>query len=194
MQIKSYANLVLYVLTHLKPFLEGGPGFVVYDGHLERGRRMWLSITWLLEDTRGLPHPTGSKTAPAFVGGCPFCEVRGYRSGKTSVYVSAITYTKEAAIKAMFAEEHKGTPELLALASSAKPARMTSVKAIASATRVRHGALEVNEPYKSVSPYYQCLGAEFDFLGYMLTFVSHNHTFLYHNPHVFDRKLYVFVT
>ena len=155
---------------HLKPYLEGGEGFVVYDGHLKKSRRMWLSITWLLEDTRGLPHPTGSKTAPAYVGGCAFCEVPGSRNGKTTVYVSAITHTTQAAIKSAFAEEHKGAPELLVLATGPKPPRMTSAKAIASANRVLNGAKQEDEPFKSVSPYYKCLGEEFDFLGYALTF------------------------
>ena len=166
-----------YVLQHLKPFLEGGVGFVVYDAHLKRARRMWMSITWLLEDTRGLPHPTGSKTAPAYVGGCAFCEVRGYRHGGTSVYVSAITHTKQAAIKTMFAEEHKGAPELLALATSAKPPRMTSAKAVASAKRVLRGAAQEDEPYKSLSPYYKCIGEDFDFLGY-------NHALCHKKPDV----------
>ena len=164
-QIKSYANLVTYVLTDLKPFLEGGPGFVVYDGHLQIARRMWLSITWLLEDTRGLPHPTGSKQAPAYVGGCAFCEVPGFRNGKTSVYVAAISHTKQAAIKATFAEEHKAMPDLAGIATRAKPPPMTSAKAVASARRVLGGARPEDEPYKSVSPYYKCLGADFDFLG-----------------------------
>ena len=127
---------------------------------------MWLSIAWLLEDTRGLPHPTGSKQAPAYVGGCAFCEVRGIRNGKTSVYVSAVTHTREASIKTAFAEEHKGTRELLALATSPQPPRMTSAKALASARRVLNGARQEDEPYKSVSPYHKCLGADFDFLGY----------------------------
>jgi hypothetical protein len=126
---------------------------------------MWLSITWLLEDTRGLPHPTGSKQAPAYVGGCAFCDVRGYRNGNTSVYVAAVTHTTNASIKTAFAEEHKGTPELLALATSPRPTRMTSKKAVASARRVQNGAPQEDEPYKSVSPYYKCLGADFDFLG-----------------------------
>ena len=167
-----------YVLTHLKPYLEGGEGFLVYDGHLKKARRMWLSIAWLLEDTRGLPNPTGSKTAPAYVGGCAFCEVHGYRNGGTSVYVSAITHTKQASIKATFAEEHKGAPDLVTLAARAKPARMTSAKAVASAKRVLNGAPQEDEPYKSVSPYYTCIGTDFDFLGSALTFCHREHDVL----------------
>ena len=145
--------------------MEGGPGFVVYDAHLGLARRMWLAITWLLEDTRGLPQPTGSKQAPAYVGACAFCEVRGIRHGKTSVYLSAIAHTRTAAIKARFAREHAASPDLLEVAAAAPPARMTSAKAVASAQRVLGGAPAADEPYKSLSPYYVALGADWDFLG-----------------------------
>ena len=111
------------MLDRLKPFLEGGPGFIVFDAHLGIARRMWLGLTWLLEDIRGLPQPTGSKTAPAYVGACAFCEVRGIRHGKTSVYMSAIAHTRTAAIKALFALEHAASPDLLALAAAPPPAR-----------------------------------------------------------------------
>jgi hypothetical protein len=153
------------VLDRLKPFMEGGPGFIVFDSHLGIARRMWLGLTWLLEDTRGLPQPTGSKTAPAYVGACAFCEVRGIRHGKTSVYVSAIAHSRNAAIKARFALEHAASPDLLALAAAPPPARMTSAKATASAQRVQGGAPAAEEPYKSLNPYYVVLGADWDFLG-----------------------------
>jgi hypothetical protein len=107
-QITSYSNLVTYVLKHLQPFMEGGTGFVVYDAHLGTARRMWLGLTWLLEDTRGIPHPTGSKQAPAHVGGCAFCEVPGIRHGKTTVYMSAAAHTRTASIKERFALELPG--------------------------------------------------------------------------------------
>jgi hypothetical protein len=152
------------VLDRLKPFMEGGPGFIVFDAHLGIARRMWLGLTWLLEDTRGLPQPTGSKTAPAYVGACAFCEVRGIRHGKTSVYMSAIAHTRSAAIKARFALEHAASPDLLALAAAPPPARMTSAKATVSAPRVIGGAQAAEEPYKSLSPYHVALGADWDFL------------------------------
>ena len=125
---------------------------------------MWLGLTWLLEDTRGLPQPTGSKQAPAYIGACAFCEVRGIRHGKTSVYMSAIAHTRNAAIKARFALEHAASPDLLALAAAPPPARMTSAKATASAHRVLRGAQAAEEAYKSLSPYYVALGADWDFL------------------------------
>ena len=165
-QITSYSNLVKYVLTQLQPFMEGGPGFVVFDANLGVARRMWLGLTWLLEDTRGLPQPTGSKQAPAYVGGCAFCEVRGIRHGKTSVYVSAIAHTRTASIKARFNLAHAGSPDLLALAAAPPPARMTTAKAVASAQRVLAGAVAADEPYKSISPYHVVLGADWDFLRY----------------------------
>ena len=152
------------MLDRLQPFLEGGPGFVVFDAHLGVSRRMWLGLTWLLEDTRGLPQPTGSKQAPAYIGACAFCEVRGIRHGKTSVYMSAIAHTRSDAIKARFALEHAASPDLLALAAAPPPARMTSAKATASAHRVLRGAQAAEEAYKSLSPYYVALGADWDFL------------------------------
>ena len=144
--------------------MEGGPGFIVFDAHLGVSRRMWLGLTWLLEDTRGLPQPTGSKQAPAYIGACAFCEVRGIRHGKTSVYMSAIAHTRTDEIKARFAREHAASPDLLALAAAPPPARMTSAKAVASAQRVQAGALAADEPYKSLSPYYVALGPDWDFL------------------------------
>ena len=155
-----------YVLKHLQPCMEGGTGFIVYDAHQGKARRMWLSITWLLEDTRGIPHPTGSKQAPAHVGGCAFCEVRGIRHGNTSVYMSAVAHTRTASIKARFALEHAGSPDLLALAAAPPPAHMTTAKAVASARRVIGGATAADEPYKSLSPYHVVLGPDWDFVGY----------------------------
>ena len=153
------------MLKHLQPFMEGGTGFIVYDAHLAVARRMWLSITWLLEDTRGIPHPTGSKQAPALVGGCAFCDVRGIRHGNTSVYMSAIAHTRTAAIKARFALEHAGSPDLLAIAAAPPPARMTTAKAVASVRRVNGGASAADEPYKTFSPYHVVMGPEWDFVG-----------------------------
>lgn len=147
--------------------MEGGAGFLVYDAHQGTARRMWLGITWLLEDTRGIPHPTGSKQAPAQVGGCAFCEVRGIRHGNTSVYISAIAQTRTAAVKARFAQEHAGSPDLLAIAAAPPPVRMTTAKAVASARRVIGGGTAADEPYKSLSPYYVVLGPEWDFVGYL---------------------------
>ena len=176
-QITSYSNLVTFVLKHLQPFMEGGIGFIVFDAHLGAARRMWISLTWLLEDTRGIPHPTGSKQAPAYVGGCAFCEVRGIRHGQTSVYMSAIAHTRTASIKARFGLEHAGSPDLLEMAAAPPPARMTTAKAVASVQRVIGGAVAAEEPYKSLSPYHVILGSEWDFLRYSIIYdiYSMNH-------------------
>ena len=130
-----------------------------------RGNRCTTSGFREEEWGAGIPHPTGSKQAPAIVGGCAFCEVRGIRHGNTSVYISAIAHTHTAAIKTRFALEHAGSPDLLAIAAAPPPPRMTTAKAVASVRRVIGGASAPDEPYKSFSPYHVVLGPEWDFVG-----------------------------
>lgn len=62
-----------YVLENLKDYMVGAAGFLAYDGYRDEVRRMWLDFVFLVEDTRGLPYPLGSKQPPAIVGGCQFC-------------------------------------------------------------------------------------------------------------------------
>jgi hypothetical protein len=66
-------NRDLFVFT-----AEGdGEGMEVWDAHLQRRETQYLQISLIVEDVRGMPNPTNSKTAPAVEGACPLCKIRG---------------------------------------------------------------------------------------------------------------------
>jgi hypothetical protein len=82
-QVKNYHLFYTCVLEHNKDLwlktAQGGEGkgLRCYDAHLNKEVTWYMRVAWLLEDVRGLPNPTGSKQAPAIVGACPFCKIRG---------------------------------------------------------------------------------------------------------------------
>ena len=53
-------------------------GFDVYDAHTKTHRRMRVRITGIVEDSVGLPGPTGCFSCSASIGACPFCDLRGF--------------------------------------------------------------------------------------------------------------------
>ena len=163
-----------YVLSHLKEYMVGGTGLLVYDGYRQCERRMWLKFIFLIEDTRGLPYPMGSKQPPAHIGGCQFCDVCGVTHAGTTCYVGAVGMTTNQALKTRFEEEFKACPNLAALARK-KATPMTSQRAVASARRVLDGELEAVEPYKSISVWHTYMGLGWDFV---------RHTYVRFVPHV----------
>ena len=67
-------------------------GFEVYDGYMKMTRRVTFSFRRVLEDTRGLYHALSCKQAPALVGGCPFCHIKGHYCNNTTVYPGAVMH------------------------------------------------------------------------------------------------------
>lgn len=111
-KVKNYKLFYNTVLEHnrqlwLKTATGPGKGLLLYDSHLKCTSRWYLRICWIVEDSRGLPNPTGSKQAPAITGACPLCCIRGSRlstsgdnSNKaTTYYPGAVCYCNDVAKK-----------------------------------------------------------------------------------------------
>jgi hypothetical protein len=85
-----------------------GPGMSVWDAHLQKWETQYLNISLIVEDVRGMPNPTNSKTAPALEGACPLCKIRGTKLPKakgvnakkgTTYYPGAVCVCEDAELK-----------------------------------------------------------------------------------------------
>jgi hypothetical protein len=51
----------------------------MWNAWLQRQEQWFLRVAVLVEDIRGMSNPTGAKQAPAIIGGCAVCQIRGTR-------------------------------------------------------------------------------------------------------------------
>lgn len=149
-QVKNYHLFYTTVLEYNRSlWLETrqgqGTGLYCYDAFLQKNVTWYMRIAWLLEDVRGMPNPTGSKQAPALIGACALCGIRGTRlpSGKndteakssTTFYPGAICHCNDEALKDAFKKEFNKFTAALNNTTS-KPSKMTTTKAYAAAKAV----------------------------------------------------------
>jgi hypothetical protein len=89
-QIVDFHSLMSHVLKMYADCLIGsrtcGRGFEVHDASQNATVHVLLNIACDVEDSRGLTNALACKQAPALVGACPFCELRGFRCYGQSQY------------------------------------------------------------------------------------------------------------
>lgn len=146
--IQNYAVMFQFLLRQMAPAL-GGEGIDVWDASIKKWIKLVIEIVAIVEDSKGLHHPLGSKQAPAIVGGCPFCTVVGVRGQGTTVYISAISKLSQrrnqqqsqrnAEIRDMFMDSFRDWPEVLQKAEQPAPGPMTMRAALRSAARSMQG-------------------------------------------------------
>ena len=109
-KVKNYYLFYTTVLEYNKNLwwktAEGeGKGLLCYDAFLQKEVRWYMRVAWVLEDVRGMPNPTGSKQAPAIVGACSICGVRGSKlpndKNNTTYYPGAICHCGDAELEVM---------------------------------------------------------------------------------------------
>jgi hypothetical protein len=70
-----------------------GVGFTIFDAYTESTRVMFLDLSFIVEDIRGIPGQLNSTQAPSIDGSCHRCKIKGFPIAKaSSVYFGAITY------------------------------------------------------------------------------------------------------
>ena len=88
--IVDFHRLLEQVLEGYSDCLMGsrtcGEGFEVFDGDTKQQIHVRLNIIADVEDSRGLTNALGCKQAPAIVGGCPFCTIKGHRFYNQTTY------------------------------------------------------------------------------------------------------------
>ena len=144
----------------------GGEGLMVYDAFQKSSRRIWFDLLYLVEDSRGLKNPAGCKQAPAYVGGCPFCEIIGIRHCGTEVYMGAVAECKDEVLKQAFEKEFRQHQGIAALARKTVPL-MTAAKATVSANKVENlGYPKEDQAFKEISAYHTFMRDDWDFIKY----------------------------
>lgn len=146
MQVKNTKGLVSYIL---KKLVGDGP-IEVWDADSECTRHITPKVVVIVEDTVGLAKTLGCGGIGSYVGCCPYCTVEGCRGHKTACYVSAISHTPlDCTLRSEFSDEFEMWPDIRKMCEpGAKPAKMTTVQAQASAKRVLSGASKKeDEPF-----------------------------------------------
>ena len=64
--------------------LPGGEGLEIVDAATGQNQRVWLDVAFRTEDTRGLAGAVAAKQAPALIGACLHCQVKGIKFYKPS--------------------------------------------------------------------------------------------------------------
>jgi hypothetical protein len=163
--VKNFTVLYSKVLEEFK---EGSKnGFWVYDAYLKKTVQKFITVSHNIEDTRGLKNPLNCKSAPAMIGGCPFCVIEGCRVHKTTVYVGAITHvprTREGDnLRKRFREEYKEFAAVADRWNTKKHKAITTTYAMASGARVESKeSTSEEEPYKGKDALTNTFGPEYD--------------------------------
>ena len=204
-QVKNYHLFYTTVLEYNRSlWLETrqgqGTGLYCYDAFLQKHVTWYMRIAWLLEDVRGMPNPTGSKQAPAVIGACALCGIRGTRlpgekddteAKGTTFYPGAICHCNDEVLKDAFKKEfNKFTAALNNTYlnprptnpnnTTSKPSKMTTAKAYAAAKAVeskQQPAQKKDEakvqPFKQYSAFHDFFPDSWDMLSRMMFDCGH---------------------
>jgi hypothetical protein len=96
-KVKDYDNLLRVMYQQCQTFMwesnPRGPGLSVFNGHTRQHEQKWLCWKRITEDSKGLPKPVGCSTQPAYIGACPWCNIKGVRGVNCTYYPWAIPHT-----------------------------------------------------------------------------------------------------
>jgi hypothetical protein len=184
-QLKDYSALLEYMLSQWTHMFEGNEGIDVWDAHTQENITVWIRLVFMVEDSKGLPHPLCCKGVGSIIGGCPYCTIEGVAGSSGSrCYPCAITHLpqnnrhvkaeKYAKLRKDWTKEFAKWPEMKLLGFGKAPRKMTRQKALRSVNQLKEKVITEKEAsHKEKPALAKVLGLDWEFCSRVINDLAH---------------------